>query len=84
MSAKFRRLNITIPPELGERAKQIDNVSEVCAKAIEAACDALESGEPQSLTFGFRVTRSLDVQRKGWEEGAGTLMDSAAAGGGRA
>ncbi len=67
MSEKFRRLNITIPPDLAERVKRLDNVSAICTTALTVACDALETGEPQSLAFGFEYTRRLVVAPAGWE-----------------
>jgi hypothetical protein len=64
---KFQRLTISVPAALVERSKVLDNVSACCARAIEAACDVVESGEPQTLVFGFKVTRTLDIQPLGWE-----------------
>ncbi len=57
---------VRLPASLGERADLAGvDVVAVCALAISAACDATDSGQEQTLTFGFKTTRSLDVQRSG-------------------
>ena len=55
---------VRLPAELAFRAELagVDAVA-ICALAINAACDATDSGREQTLTFGFKMTRSLDVQR---------------------
>lgn len=54
---------VQVPAELLNRARLIPevNVSAVCAAAIEAACEAVKTGEPRTVTFGFKLVRALSI-----------------------
>lgn len=63
----IRRLNISISPDLVKRSRRLENVSWVCQRAIEAACRAIETGIPQTITFELVecVQKELIVHKNG-------------------
>lgn len=55
---------VRLPADLVERADRAGiALPAICVLAVATACDAVESGQAQTLTFGFVVTKTLDVQR---------------------
>ena len=62
--------HVEVPAELLDRAKPLVDVAAICAAALTVACDAIESGEERVLVFGFKVTRTLDLQVRRLDEEA--------------